>query len=71
MIIRTELGVLRCDLLEQDPERDREGLNCVADSFGPGERPPERSGHRALDCYGSAYFLIGFGPVTWARPARV
>ena len=38
MIIGAELGVLRCDFLEQDPERDREGLDYVADSFAPGER---------------------------------
>jgi hypothetical protein len=39
----------------------------------PAAEPPERSGHRALDCRGSGYFLIvfGFGPVTWVRSARV
>jgi hypothetical protein len=28
--------------------------------------PPERSGHRALGCCGSGYFVFGCGPVTWA-----
>ena len=57
----------------QRPLPIMEGAFCVSDSFAPGGGAAERSGHRALDCRGSGYFLIvfGFGPVTWVRPARV
>jgi hypothetical protein len=46
---------------------------CPIVSRPAAAEPLERSGHRALDCRGSGYFLIvfGFGPVTWVRPARV
>jgi hypothetical protein len=60
------------------PERIDGGTNAApgaarAESFAPGGGAAERSSHRALDCGGSGYFLIvlGFGPVTWVRPARV